>query len=615
MSRRPGPIPGEAASFHDMSSPATLLRLPLELLVQIASYLSTRDVLCSLACASRFTHSAVTDFAYARHVRYGPAGAAPLWWAARKGLLEPARRALAFGADPNEHTEDAVVMRGQRNTTPLAAAVFSKDVAMVKLLLEHGAHPGCLVYSQTTLTHAAAEGSLDIARLLLEQERRDWNPSMVRRHPCDDSQPQFASKLVHLRNSIGSSALHQAAEAGDEDMARLLLSYGARVDSRDIQGLTPLCVAIKNNHLATARLLLEAGADPLAIDYQGKRCPLSIASRLALNMGAKAQGPLAFFKLLLSATMSGSPDDEASDGAEAQLTLPTELLHDLLSTGTVPVIDAILALGADPDTRSTDGSTPLLRRARNKPGERDNAPAVWKLLDFGASLEATLPGQPETPLLYAIEKRQDEVVQVLVARGASLTARDKDGRDPLLKAISLDRRWVTHLLLDSGVAVETMDSYGTSALALAAGSGMHGISARLLELGAVLETKDKLGRTPLVWAVESENLEDMRLLLDHGAAVDVVYSHVDSPDGETVSSEEAGTSEPVPIPRSRTPLNTAVRNGSLDSVQALLKAGADLQLARQLDPAMLQCTEQADEAEALVNLLRAVRTRRGNMGV
>ncbi|KAH7010879.1 ankyrin repeat-containing domain protein [Microdochium trichocladiopsis] len=495
-------------------------------------------------------------------------------------------------------------MRGQRNTTPLAAAVFNKDVAMLKLLLEQGAYPGSLVYNQTTLTHAASEGSLDIARLLLEQERRDWNPSLVRRHPCDESQPQFASKLVHLRNAIGSSALHKAAEVGNEEMARLLLSYGARVDSRDIQGLTPLCVATGNNHLAIAKLLLEAGADPLAIDYQGKRCSLSIASTLALNRGAKAQEPLALFKLLLSSTMSGSPDGRASDSAEAQLTLPTELLHDLLSTGTAPVIDAILALGADPDTKSTDGSTPLLRRAGSQTVGRQNAPAVWKLLDFGASLEATSPGQLETPLLHAIENKQDEVVQILVARGASLTARDKDGRDPLLKAISLDRRWVTHLLLDSGVAVETMDSYGTSALALAAGSVMRGISARLLELGAVLETKDRLGRTPLVWAVESEICEDVRLLLDNGAAFDVVYSRVDSMGGATVSSGEEGTSEPLSTPQSRTPLNAAVRDGSLDIVQALLEAGADVQLARQLDPAMLQCAEQADEAEALVNLLR-----------
>ncbi|KAH7012284.1 ankyrin repeat-containing domain protein, partial [Microdochium trichocladiopsis] len=261
----------------------------------------------------------------------------------------------------------------------------------------------------------------------------------------------------------GSSALHKAAEVGNEDMARLLLSYGARVDSRDIQGLTPLCVATGNNHLAIAKLLLEAGADPLAIDYQGKRCSLQTVGR-------------------------------------------------------------------------------------------HNAPAVWKLLDFGASLEATLPGQLETPLLHAIENKQDEVVQILVARGASLTARDKDGRDPLLKAISLDRRWVTHLLLDSGVAVETVDSYGTSALALAAGSVMRGISARLLELGAVLETKDRLGRTPLVWAVESEVCEDVRLLLDNGAAVD-----------------------PLSTPQSGTPLNAAVRDGSLDIVQALLEAGADVQ--------------------------------------
>lgn len=69
---------------------------------------------------------------------------------------------------------------------------------------------------------------------------------------------------------FGETALHRAAKAGDLDMVRLLLTYGARVDVTDQYGETPLHFAIRGHNPDVIRLLLEQGADPDWEDIFGR---------------------------------------------------------------------------------------------------------------------------------------------------------------------------------------------------------------------------------------------------------------------------------------------------------------------------------------------------------
>jgi hypothetical protein len=59
----------------------------------------------------------------------------------------------------------------------------------------------------------------------------------------------------------GRSALHRAAAAGNESMARLLLERGADMAVRDSLGQTALHVAVENEHKGVIELLLENNAD------------------------------------------------------------------------------------------------------------------------------------------------------------------------------------------------------------------------------------------------------------------------------------------------------------------------------------------------------------------
>jgi ankyrin repeat protein len=55
-------------------------------------------------------------------------------------------------------------------------------------------------------------------------------------------------------NFAGETPLHRAAIAGDADVARALIEYGARIDARDIEDRTPLQRAVLGNqHVVGAR--------------------------------------------------------------------------------------------------------------------------------------------------------------------------------------------------------------------------------------------------------------------------------------------------------------------------------------------------------------------------
>ena len=79
---------------------------------------------------------------------------------------------------------------------------------------------------------------------------------------------------VTARSKDGETALHVCAIKGDVEITKALLAHGAEVDARTPKGetlwMTPLMWATYGGHAAMVRLLLAAGADPLAIDEKGK---------------------------------------------------------------------------------------------------------------------------------------------------------------------------------------------------------------------------------------------------------------------------------------------------------------------------------------------------------
>ncbi|KAK0616638.1 ankyrin repeat-containing domain protein, partial [Immersiella caudata] len=71
--------------------------------------------------------------------------------------------------------------------------------------------------------------------------------------------------------------LHLAAVRGDLAAVKLLIRYGATIDIRTKNGITPLYFACLYGNYSVASALLRAGADPNKGDDFG-RCPIHGAS-------------------------------------------------------------------------------------------------------------------------------------------------------------------------------------------------------------------------------------------------------------------------------------------------------------------------------------------------
>ncbi|HUQ52989.1 MAG TPA: ankyrin repeat domain-containing protein [Gammaproteobacteria bacterium] len=200
---------------------------------------------------------------------------------------------LDRGANPNAQLKQwrppfVRLARGQDNTlatgaTPLLRAAHSSDVAAVKLLLAHKALVDLPNASGITPLMAAAgvgvsqntsrakkkteAASIEVARLLLEAgadvNRVTHDPRRIRQDPLVREAMygfifQMAFDYAYLPPS-GRTALHGAAQKGWNDMVRLLVEHGAKVQPVDATGRTPRNMAMGNYELA----ITEARPDPL----------------------------------------------------------------------------------------------------------------------------------------------------------------------------------------------------------------------------------------------------------------------------------------------------------------------------------------------------------------
>ena len=73
---------------------------------------------------------------------------------------------------------------------------------------------------------------------------------------------------INAASSTGQTPLHPAA-SGSPKCVRMLLAAGAKAEAPDRIGRTPLAWAASNNNVETAKLLLDAGADPNREDKEG----------------------------------------------------------------------------------------------------------------------------------------------------------------------------------------------------------------------------------------------------------------------------------------------------------------------------------------------------------
>lgn len=78
--------------------------------------------------------------------------------------------------------------------------------------------------------------------------------------------------VVHATGEGGMTGLHFAADRGHAEIARMLLACGAKVNTQDDWGETPLHAAIAAEQQELVTMLVEAGTDTSLKNNEGKSC-------------------------------------------------------------------------------------------------------------------------------------------------------------------------------------------------------------------------------------------------------------------------------------------------------------------------------------------------------
>ena len=256
-----------------------------------------------------------------------------------------------------------------------------------------------------------------------------------------------------------NAALFSAADKRCVALARRLLTDGASLRARDRFGAMPLSRAAKAGDVEIVDLFLEHGADINARDLDGST---------ALYVAAEAGRHTAVETLIAHAADVNLPGRSGITPIAAAA-----------YGGDEPLVHLLLDKGADANAGDATGKTAICYAAG-----RGFPPVVRRLLDSGVDPNRRY-GNDLTALMWAAgyteeagTKDMDEIIQLLIARGAHLDDRDNRGRTALMIAASVGHTAAAELLIIRGADKDARDKLGKSAGDLAANDELRARTRR-----------------------------------------------------------------------------------------------------------------------------------------
>ena len=181
---------------------------------------------------------------------------------------------------------------------------------------------------------------------------------------------------------------------------------------------------------------------------------------------------------------------------------PDISIHQAVFDGNIEAIKQAIADGVDVNSKGIGGFTPLLIAAMEGHNE-----VVELLISKGADVDARQYGYGLSPLRFAAARGYKEIVELLISKGADVNAKRGDG--------------ITALDLAKGETADLLRKHGGKTGAElsihdAARTGNIEAVKQHLAAGADVNAKHNIGHTPLDWAISNDQTEIADLLRKHG---------------------------------------------------------------------------------------------------
>ena len=387
-----------------------------------------------------------------------------------------------------------------------------------------------------------------------------------------------ASMAAALVAATPDFSIVDAAARGDSAAVAALIKKGVPVNTPRADGMTALHEAADRGDAQTARLLLAAGANAEALTRLGYYSPLHLASRM---------GRAEVVTLLLQAR--SNPRTTTNSGVTP--------LHLAAQSGNVDVVKSLLDHGADANAmESTHGQTPLMFAAA-----ANRADAIKLLVARGANVSART-AVTDMPTQEAVDKlarkRRDEVLEEFrndrpAAEYATWRPTPEQVQTAVAAAIEVQNAAKGKRLGDGndeedgrpageyvpGYSGQVGSSGGMTALLHAARQGNKESAMALVDAGADINQFSGDHSSPILIATLNGQLDLAIMLLARGADPNIASDAGTTPLFAAINVEWAARSR-YPQPRA----HDLQKATYLDTVKALLEKGANpnLRLSKSL---------------------------------
>ena len=444
---------------------------------------------------------------------------------------------LAAGADANARTGDGGTSGRlyQPGATPLHVAASVEGLQTVPMLLEAGADIHARDSNGDSPLLSAASGGFrnpEILEILVEagadvidRNERGTTVLLSALGSPADRVADVVRRLLDLgADGNAPGLLHRAVRQGDNpELIAVLVGAGVDVNERDDRGITALLQAVEAKLPANVAALLEAGADASVLTQDGDT-PLHLAAMWPPKSYGRRDDPPAPDTLMVVALVAAGADvDARNERGETPLHLATRNRHQ-------PVVDKLLALGADPvavDNLGRVPRSPVCDWADRDFFDRAPLESVLVCLQAGADVHARAEWD-ETPLHLLVkhggtgDHPPAGIVAAFLEAGADLNAQDYWGDTPLHDAVGRSTD-LARALLDAGADVNARDRRGGTPLHRVANvrsddSSVSMISL-LVEAGADLHAADGGGRTALHSALQHDEPAIVSRLIELGSDI------------------------------------------------------------------------------------------------